>query len=169
MDDERLDFTIRDIENYLKQSLEEVREPWDACQHKQVMLDHQAHTVTCKVCNKQLDPFWYLCLLAKEWRTRSYQDQAAREAWEKMRQRDIQDRAKGHHFSRPPRPGPAQEAWDTFFDFYGKAPHSIYYSCKEWRACADETSSESTGYLRKRLAERRKQNDQPTIGLEGRG
>lgn len=152
--DDHIDPTISDVAKFLRLPIRENRPGFDDCGHLKVTLDDEAHTVTCDKCGKQLDPFWYLQLLAKEWQTRAYRDQAAIEAHKALRQKDQEDRAKGHIFARPTSPGPAQEAWDTFVEYYGYAPYSIYYSCKEWRAAGDQTSSESVSFLRKLIADR---------------
>ena len=155
-DNNDIELTLKDIASYLMLPLEEAAHSHKDCEHRQVMLDDQAHTVTCKSCGKQVDPFWYLCLLAREWKHRAYQDQSAKEAWERLQRRDKEDRCKGRIFVRPPQPCPAQEAWDTYVAYYNRDPYAVYYSYKEWRAAADECSSESISFLRKLIADRLK-------------
>ena len=154
-DQNPIDPTIKDVEAFLRLPIQEAKEPYDACEHKQVTLDQQARTVTCTHCAKQVDAFWYLTLLAREWKTRSYFDTTAKEAAERLRKRDAEDMARGHIFARPVTPGPARDAWDVYTAFYSREPYAIYYGSKEWRARPDDGgSSESVDFIRKLLGDR---------------
>ncbi len=59
-----LEFYLRTHKNLPVERLH--KDKLDGCKHRKVIVDEENHTVTCRRCNKVLDPFWYLCLLAKE-------------------------------------------------------------------------------------------------------
>ena len=151
--------TIKDIEAFLQLPLENAVPKPDACRHLAVMLDTEAHLVVCKTCGKHLDPFWYLTLLAREWKQRAYQDAAAKDAYTRLARRDEQDRAKGRIFLRPTKPGPAQDAWDAYREYYGKDPHAIYYSAKDWWADDGSGGYQSSSFTRKLIADRIRRHD----------
>ena len=158
MTDESIGPTVEDIEAYLRSTLEEAKVGPGDCRHLHVVLDTQAHTVQCRSCGKLLDAFWYLCLLSREWKQRAYRDEAAKAAYEKIREREKQDRAKGHIFQRPAKSGPAQEVWDDFVSYYGVQPQSVYYSCREWWVADGHYGAESASFLRKLIADRTRKN-----------
>lgn len=141
-DNEELKGIVGDLEFYLKSHrylpIEEVgkdEHPFDQlhkCKHLQVVLDKEARTVTCRHCHKTLDPFWYLCLLAQEWSHRRYEDTEAIRAHAALRQRDLNDEAKGKIISRPEQ-GEAQEVWDNATKWLGHEPNYIWkQGRREW-------------------------------------
>jgi len=115
--DKGMEETIDQIESYLKLPLEDktpsgygIRED---CRHLKVYLDAQNRTVTCQDCKKQLDPFWYLQLLAKEWRQRRYADAEAVKAYREIARKEKEMSVRGRHFARPTS-GRGQYYWDVF-------------------------------------------------------
>jgi len=111
----------------------------DGCKHMKVIVDEENHTVTCRKCGKVLDPFWYLCLLAKEWSFRRYEDAEAIKAHKALKQRDLNDQAKGKIISRP-ETGEAQEVWDNATKYLGCEPNYIWkQGRKEWMVNSQRT------------------------------
>ena len=104
----------------------------DGCKHMKVIVDEENHTVTCRECGKVLDPFWYLCLLAKEWSFRRYEDAEAIKAHKALKQRDLNDQAKGKILSRP-EGGEPREVWDNATQYLGQEPNYIWkQGRREW-------------------------------------
>ena len=127
-----MDNLIDDIESYLKMPLEDkTPSSFRECEHKKVFLDAQNRTVTCQECKKQLDPFWYLLLLAKEWRIRRYQDVEAIRAYRSLVEKDRQREARGKHFVRP-QSGEGQKVWDAYVELNGKPPDYVRALGKYW-------------------------------------
>ncbi len=153
------DDLIIDIEQYLSGALpiEEPIQPWsiDECKHMQVVLDDQAHTVMCRSCDKILDPFWYLQLLSREWKSRRYYDQAAKEAEVKLEQERGNIAAKGKVWEQP-KSGVGREAWETFTIAYHPDKLSyMYRRGAEWYGVGGEHSAYhySVSYARQLIAE----------------
>ena len=81
---------LNEVQLYLRRHqhlpIEESRDKLDPyeklreCKHRQVEIDKEARKVTCQDCHKELDPFWYLLLLAREWKSRRYNDTQAIQA-----------------------------------------------------------------------------------------
>ena len=103
------------------------------CQHMRVSLDDQTHRVTCRECEKDLDPFWYLQLLAREWKHRAYQDEYTLKAHAELEQQRKNAQARGHYYERP---SDALKAgvWDAFVDALGEAPISMFRQGSQWMA-----------------------------------
>lgn len=151
------DKTVIDIESYLNRSepIEDSEYPtrWslDKCKHMQVRLDREAHTVTCKQCDKQLDPFWYLQLLAKEWRTRAYMDVRAKESAAELYQARLNAEARGKYFEQPEK-GVGREAWEVFSQLWGEDVRYMYRRGSEWMGRHREHFEYSLNYARGVLA-----------------
>jgi len=134
---EEIQAMLGDLEFYLKvhNNLPVEKAPknkLDDCKHTKVIVDEENHTVTCRRCGKVLDPFWYLCLLAKEWSFRRYEDAEAIKAYRALKQRDLNDEAKGKIISRPDS-GEAQEVWDNATKWLGHEPNYIWkQGRREW-------------------------------------
>jgi hypothetical protein len=149
--------TIIDFESYLNRSepIEDGDYPkvWslDQCKHMQVRLDRESHTVTCKECDKQLDPFWYLQLLAREWRTRAYVDVRAKESAAELRQARLNAEARGKYFEQPEK-GVGREAWEVFSQLWGKDFRYMYRSGSEWMGAHRDHTAISLHYARGVLA-----------------
>lgn len=139
---------------------------WNSpCRHRKVLLDDVAKKVTCRECEKELDPFWYLSLLAKEWKLRSYHDEAVVGAARLLEQDRLNKKGRGYYFSRPSK-GPGVVAWDTFviwLDALGeeqskglKEPFAIYHS-SQWMMSdgmnGHYSISYAEGYLRQKAIE----------------
>lgn len=112
-------------------------EPYDKlrrCKHLQIVLDKEAHSITCRHCHKVLDPFWYLRLLAEEWDLRRYRDSQAIEACRQLEQSRLNKEAKGKITERP-NEGEARQIWDDFVKWKGREPNYIFREGKrgEWR------------------------------------
>ena len=133
------DPTIIDIETYLNGNpmpLEDIDRyaRFGECPHKSVVLDEQAHTVICKTCEKVLDPFWYLQLLAREWKTRAYVDARQRERYDKLMEARRNAEARGKVFEQPTS-GVGREAWDVFTQAFAKGGTTLSYMYRrgsEW-------------------------------------
>ena len=130
---ESLDPTIIDIERYLggvPLPIEDATPPKFSyppqCPHKQVKLDDQTRTVECKSCHKKLDPYWYLGLLASEWRTRRYEDERVRELAKALKQDEANAEAKGRIYDKPTE-GAGIKAWEAFQDYLIKFGGTFKY------------------------------------------
>lgn len=146
---------IDEIESYLKLPLED-KTPRDSgideCYHLKVFLDAQNRSVQCQDCKKILDPFWYLQLLAKEWRLRRYHDAKALEVYRTLRLKEKQDESRGKHFARP-KDGEGQKCWDAYELLYSKPPDYVRARGKYWYA--GEGSGETLGdYIKQLLADK---------------
>lgn len=119
---------IDDIEAYLKMPLEDKTPPkWGSnCHHFKVHLDAENRKVICQNCKKELDPFWYLELLADEWHKRRYRDAEAVMAYRELKQQRLDAMARGKHYIRPEK-GDGQKCWDTYEVLHGEPPEYVYY------------------------------------------
>lgn len=153
-----------DIEVYLSTpSIERAPEPVGSCRHLKVVLDRQARTVTCRACEKALDPFWYLCLLADEWQLRRYADAMVRQAYQALEQERKNAWAKGKWFARP-ESGTGAEAWDVFAKL-----GPVHYICRrrnEWYAGDSRGGETSLSYARMLLAQRQRETGPERSGGE---
>lgn len=128
---------LGELEFYLKTHKnlpieERKRDRLDGCKHFQVVVDEESHTVICRQCHKKLDPFWYLILLAREWKFRRYTDSEAIAAYRALRQKQLNDEARGKIISRP-KEGEGQEVWDDFTKWQQREPIYIYkQGRREW-------------------------------------
>jgi hypothetical protein len=120
--------------------------PWDsaACRHMRVWLNDEAHTVTCQNCKKQLDPFWYLQLLASEWKIRHYEllqyQRLHDEIEEHRKEKEAQLAARKNYKARPIKNLQAQEIWDRATTLLGAAPPRIVANGRYWYIGDDEGS-----------------------------
>lgn len=121
--------TFNDIARYLKLNNIPIENTtpnkYGDCRHLHVVIDEQARTLTCALCKKQLDPFWYLCLLAKEWKSRCYRDIDAIKAHEALKQKQKNAEAKGKIAVKPTE-GEGLIVWESYFALYQKDPDYIY-------------------------------------------
>ena len=74
--------------------------PWDECRHKHVELDEKHRTLMCLRCQRDVDPIYYLSLMAHEERSLDFRYEALKRAEEKARAAEEQKRkdceARGH-------------------------------------------------------------------------
>lgn len=128
--DKEIKNTLGDLEFYLKTHsnlpIEEETHPYGECEHMRVVLDDQKHSVTCRDCKKELDPFWYLQLLARQWRRRKYTNDAYVEAARKLKEQEENAKARGKKCSRPQN-GVGRELWDAVVLWKGEEPSCIFY------------------------------------------
>jgi len=140
---------ITEVELYLRRHqhlpIEESKDklkPWEkleACKHKQVDLDTEARKVICRKCQKELDPFWYLQLLADEWKLRRYHDAEAIQAHVELEQDRLNKGAREKIIVRP-ESGEGREIWDDFVKWKGRDPNAIWKQRRvEWMAEDIET------------------------------
>lgn len=135
--------TLKEIEDYLKLPLEN-KTPTnsyiaDNCKHKKVYMDDESHTIECQDCKKKLDPYWYLNLLANEWKIRRYQDVEAIKAWRMLEQQRKNAMAKGHYIR--PASGDGMACWDAYESLYGHPPEYVYYRGGWYAGCGDSETS----------------------------
>ena len=126
------DWTIKEIEDYLKLPITNNKHVYGECEHFQVMLDDENKTVICKHCKKELDAFWYLQLLAKEWNRRRYQDFEAIKAYRKLKEQEKNAQArKGNGLSYiRPNEGMGQIVWDSYESLSGHPPEYVYHNAR---------------------------------------
>lgn len=126
------------------------------CRHLLVTLDDEAKTVTCRACQKSLDPFWYLTLLAREWGQRAYRDDRARTAYAALEQQRRDGMARGRLFQRPTE-GPGARAWQVFTNCFGRDPFSIYRRGNTWYAAEEDGSHISEDCAAMEIRRRRRE------------
>lgn len=131
---------------------------FEGCQHYKVALDDEARTVTCRDCEKELDAFWYLKLLAREWKHRAYADERVLEAKREIEQARLNAQVRGHYFERP-KDGARAEAWDGFTEAIGEPPLSMWRSGGQWmaRLQSDSSAIYSLEYAQMLAAQRRRE------------
>ena len=64
------------------------RPPYNECEHKLVEIDEKHRVLTCRTCERQVDPFYFLGLLANEEAQLDYRYKALAEFKDKERQRE---------------------------------------------------------------------------------
>ena len=138
--------TVLDVEAYLKGCvplpIERKKQEHDDCRHKQVTVDEEAHSVTCGKCNKEIDPFWYLTLLANEWKSRQYRDVEYIKAYRALKQQELNSQAKGKIVIRPEQEGTARNCWDAFIQWKQQEPEYMFRRGNEWYvSCLEEFPS----------------------------
>ncbi len=143
------DWAIKEIEDFLKLPITESETVYGQCRHLRVSLDNENKTVTCQDCKKDLDAFWYLQLLAKEWRTRRYHDFEAIKAYRALQQQEENARARGHCYIRPTN-GNGMLCWDSYETLHGHPPEYVFYR-GGWYA-GEDGSSEHFDYIKQHLA-----------------
>jgi hypothetical protein len=146
--------TIDEIESFLKMPLEDKTPSGydiNKCRHLKVYLDGENHTVECQDCKKTIDPFWYLQLLAKEWRNRRYQDSLALKAWRDIQQKELERGARGKHFAKPTE-GEGRKCWEAWEMLTKQPPDFVVAHGKYWYVGKDH--GETMGdYVKQQLAE----------------
>lgn len=143
------EWTIKEIEDFLKLPITETQKDYDECKHFRVLLDNENKTVTCKDCGKILDAFWYLQLLAKEWGFRRYEDFEAIKAYRALRQQEENARARGNVYIRPTK-GDGMLCWDSFEALHGHPPEYVFYR-GGWYA-GEDGGAELFDYIKGQLA-----------------
>lgn len=143
------DWTIKEIEDFIKLPITETRKNYDDCKHLGVLLDDENKAITCKNCGKVLDPFWYLQLLAKEWSSRRYQDFQTIKAYRALQQQELNARARGNVYVRP-NEGNGMQCWDSYEALHGHPPEYVYYR-GAWYAGEDD-GCEHFDYIKQQLA-----------------
>jgi hypothetical protein len=132
--------------------VEEPAEDFGSCRHFKVLLSDQAHTVTCRACDKQLDPFWYLQLLAKEWRHRRYEltryEELKKEVDRYHEEHRVKREAAARFTTRPEKKGAAMQTWDRAVTLLGCDPPGVYRIGRYWYALSstDPSGPPSCGY-----------------------
>lgn len=163
------DELISEVELFLKRNehlpIERQKESkyvGDICSHKQVVLDEQARTVTCRKCHKVLDAFWYLSLLAGEWELRKYQDRKAIEANYQLEKEKRNREAKGKYFLKSSLTGDGIDVWESFVALHKEEPLYIYKHMGKWYVAYEMLAEngmryrceESFDYIKGRLAKK---------------
>lgn len=147
--------TLGELEFYLKAHsglpIEKQSHPYGECKHFRVLLDGQKHSVTCRDCKKELDPFWYLSLLAKEWSSRRYTDVEAIKAYRELKEQREKYVEKGRICIHPTE-GIGMNVWDTYTALYEVEPHYIYRRGNQYYAVNGKGGHENFEYLKMRLA-----------------
>ena len=140
--------------------LEVESQPWDGCKHERVVLDQQSYSVKCCECEKHLDPFWYLKLLARELKLRARLEDDKDYRYRELEQERRNAQAKGKHYSRPEK-GQGAEAWDLFTELSeGPPPTFIYRRRNEWYGSVydgEYVVEYSLHYARRLIAERERE------------
>jgi hypothetical protein len=138
---------LGELEFYLKSHnglpIEQERHPFGECRHFRVVLDDQKHTVTCRDCKKELDPFWYLQLLTKEWSLRRYHDIETIKAYRELEQQRLNAKARGKICARP-KEGIGREVWDAATLWKDTEPNCIYYRGQWYVECWEESIDAAT-------------------------
>jgi hypothetical protein len=149
--------TLGELEFYLKTHNnlpieKERRNRLTDCQHFHVVLDDEKHTVTCRNCKKELDPYWYLSLLASEWNIRRYTDAEAIQAYRALKQQRLNAEAKGKVVIKPTE-GEGLIVWETYEACFGKEPKHIYKRRGHgWRAVDEHECDMDFDYIKMQLA-----------------
>ena len=136
------DDLIIEIEKYLSGELP-LEDTFDfgPCKHLKVVLDDQAHTITCRACEKQLDPFWYLQMLAHDWKGRQYRDRHANESRAKLEEERRNIEAKGRAYEQPDS-GVGHDAWNLFTQIFDREDSGglryMYRRGSEWYGVSGE-------------------------------
>jgi hypothetical protein len=145
MDDPgKQDELLNEVQLYLRrhkhlpiEESDDKKDPYEKlheCKHRQVEVDKEARKVICKECHKELDPFWYLLLLAREWKSRRYDDAQAIQARIELEQNRLNKGAREKIIVRP-ETGEPQQIWDDFVKWKGYEPNSIWKERRmEWMA-----------------------------------
>lgn len=153
MDDETKNI-LGELEFYLKTHnglpIEEEKHPYGEYRHFRVVLDAQRHTVACRDCKKELDPFWYLQLLAKEWSHRKYTDTEAIKAYRKIEEQERNAKARGLIVTRP-KSGTGRDCWDAYTSLHGVEPHYLYRRGSHYYA-SDGIGTELFDYIKMQLS-----------------